>query len=148
MNTKEIFDKLHKRCGNEFLGVFACDRLPARLPMKRPLLAICNTDPHYKEGQHWVAVYVDENSHGEYFDSFGREPPRIFKIFLNNNCVEWTSNTVRLQSVISSFCGHYCVFYCLLKHSRHDLPSILNYFTDDTALNDAMVHMWICHYLK
>ena len=148
MNTRGIFDKLQKRCGDEFLGVFACDRLPTLLPFgRRPLLLICNTDPHYRSGEHWIAMCIDERSRGEYFDSYGREAPQIFRNFLNKNCVNWACNNVRLQSVISSFCGQYCVFYCLLKHWRHDMDSILLYFTDDTALNDAIVHKFVCHYL-
>ena len=148
MNTTDVFDKIKKRCGDEFLGVFACDRLPAHLPRgRRPLLLICNTDPHYKPGQHWIAICIDERSHGEYFDSYGREAPQIFRNFLNKNCIRWIRNNVRLQSAISSFCGHYCVFYCLLKHFRHDINSIIEYFTDDTALNDAAVHNFVCYYL-
>ena len=146
MNAREIFRKLKRRCGDIFLGVFACDRLPARLPPRRPLMLICNTDPHNKPGEHWIAIYVD--SRGEYFDSYGMETPLIFKTFLNRYCSSWIRNNVQLQSVISSFCGHYCVFYCLLKSLKYDMKSILVCFTADTMLNDTIVNRYVCHYLK
>ena len=40
---------------------------------------IFNTDPHYKEGSHWVALYIDIKK-GEiyYFDSYGE---RDFKVY-------------------------------------------------------------------
>lgn len=56
-------------------------------------------------------------------------------------------NTQNIQSPISAFCGHYCVFYCLFKHLHYDMSSILNCYTSDIALNDAIVHKFVCHNL-
>jgi len=145
MNTDEIFAKLKRRCAGRFLGVFARDRLPARLPPKRPLMLICNTDPHDKPGEHWIAMFLGENAKGEYFDSYGRDAPLIFKNFLNKFCTNWIRNDARLQSVISSFCGHYCAFYCLFKSLDYSMTRIVDCFTDDTSANDAMVHKFVCH---
>ena len=66
MDTKKIFRVLHQRCKDTFLGVFACDRLPRRIPPKRPLLLVCNTHPHMKPGEHWVVIFIGENSTGVY----------------------------------------------------------------------------------
>jgi len=147
MNAKELFEKLHKRCKDKFLGIFARDRLPSALPPRRPLMLICNTDPHDKPGEHWIAMYFAQDSKGEYFDSYGEDPPLTFKNYMNKYCTSWISSDRQLQSVLSSFCGHYCVFYCLFKYLLYDMRSILLCFTSDTTLNDVMVHAFVCHNL-
>jgi hypothetical protein len=147
MNTSELFRHLAKRCQGLLLGIFAADRLPRRLPTKRPLLLVCNTDPHYKPGEHWIAMFLDSDGTGEYFDSFGRAPMPIFRKFLDGNCSSWTFNDEQLQSVLSRFCGHYCVFYCLFKRLRYSLNSIINCFSNDTMLNDTIVHNFVCENL-
>ena len=49
-------------------GVFSSDRLPTK-----PRLLVCNTDPSDESGEHWIAIYVDDDGHyAEYFDSLGR----------------------------------------------------------------------------
>ena len=56
-------------------------------------------------------------------------------------------NDKTLQSVISKFCGHYCVFYCLFKCMYYDIVAITDAFTSDTALNDYLVHKFVCDML-
>lgn len=144
MNTKDLFAKLAGKCKGQFLGVYPCDKLPSRLPPKRPLMMICNTDPHDEPGEHWIVLYFGEKATGEYFDSYGRDAPPIFKNYLRRFCTSWIKNDVRLQSVISSFCGHYCVFYCIFKTLNYSMDSITNCFIDDTTANDVMVHKFVC----
>jgi len=144
MNTSDIERILNNKCKSIFLGVFAKDRLPDRLPSKRPLLLVCNTDTHDKPGTHWIVLYVGENSRGEYFDSFAERPEKTFKRFLDVHCTSWIANELRLQSVLSKFCGHYCIFYCLFKCLDYDIQSITSCFVDDTALNDWIVHKFVC----
>ena len=108
---------------------------------------ICNTDPSYKSGEHWIAIYFDVNGTGEYFDSFGREPEPVFARFINRYCRSFVCNREQLQSALSRFCGHYCVFYCLFKRLNYSLNSIVNCFTNDTALNDFIVHKFVCENL-
>lgn len=147
MNTDELFNLLHKRCKGMLLGVFARDELPNKLPPKRPLLVICNTDPKSKPGRHWIAMYFGKNCYGEYFDSFGQEPLPSFENYLNKFCCNWKQSDKCLQSVLSSFCGHYCVFFCLFKYLGYNMNSILNCFSNDTTLNDVIVHNFVCHNL-
>ena len=148
MNTTELFQHLSQRCRGLLVGIFPADKLPRRLPTKRPLLFVCNTDPHYKPGEHWIAIYLAADSAGEYFDSFGQQPPPIFYDFMDKHCTNWTINSEQLQSVLSRFCGHYCVFYSLFKKLDYSLSSIVNCFTDDTSLNDVIVHDFVCKNLK
>jgi len=138
MNTEEIENALKRKCVKDFDGVFSADTLPAK-----PRLLVVNTDPALSPGRHWVCMYVD-NGRGEYFDSFGQPPTANFERYLNRHCTSWTFNNKQLQSVISRFCGHYCIYYCVLKSRGVDMPKIVNSFTDDTALNDVLVHRFVC----
>ena len=144
MNSSDVKRLLTRRCKEKFLGVFPCDRLPDKLPPRRPLLLVCNTDPHNKPGEHWITIFLGENSNGEYFDSFGGDIPAIFCRFLDKYCATWLRSYKQTQSALTKFCGHYCVFYCLFKCLDYTLDEILNCFTSDTALNDFMVHKFVC----
>ena len=63
-----------------------------RTPMLKPYLVECmpktvqypcvmvlNTDPADEAGEHWVALYFDENGQGEYFDSWNT-PPTLLQV--------------------------------------------------------------------
>ena len=143
MKTGTINDLLRNKCGKMFIGVFAADRLPNRLPPRRPLLLVCNTDPHDRPGEHWVALYLRIHQ-GEYFDSYEREPPLIFRRYLDKHYSRWIMNDKKLQSVLTRFCGHYCIFYCLYKCLGYNMRNITNCFVDDVTLNDALVHKFVC----
>lgn len=144
MNTNDIRRLLHIRCSDSFIGVFARDKLPITLPHRRPLMLVCNTDPHDKPGEHWIAIYIGIDTRGEYFDSLGAEPHITFKRYLDRYCKSWITSGKQLQSVLTHFCGHYCVFYCLYKTLGYNMESIVNCFTNDTTLNDWMVHKFVC----
>ena len=61
----ERFIRADTACRRVFQGVFSADTLP-----RRPRLLVCNTDESTKPGQHWIAIHVDTDGRGEYFDSF------------------------------------------------------------------------------
>jgi hypothetical protein len=66
-----------------------------------------NTDPDHRMGQHWVAIYIDANSKGEYYDPTGRPPfLRAYVNFMKKHCHTWTYNAVRVQEEGSTVCGH------------------------------------------
>jgi len=81
MNSDEIerFLGARVRC---FDGVFSVDNLP-----EDPHLLVCNTDHSDEPGRHWIAIYVDNDGHGEYFDSFGRRPVVDFEHYMNRHCL-------------------------------------------------------------
>lgn len=145
MNTEQIRKLLIKRCRGSFMGVYSSDRLPRRLPKRRPVMLVCNTDPHKKPGQHWVAFYFAKDGSAEYFDSFGASPTRFgsFHNFLVKNCSRWIMNSKQIQSIVSQFCGHYVVMYCLFKHLNYSMKSIMNCFSNDTGLNDFIARDFV-----
>ena len=54
MNGEDIERAVQRRV-RRFDGVFAADRLP-----NDHSLLVCNTDPSHRRGEHWVAIYVDD----------------------------------------------------------------------------------------
>ena len=122
-----------RRC---FLGVFPINRLP--YIRRYPAALIVNTDTHNLPGQHWIAVYIDENKLGEVFDSFGRLPPTRLQRWMNVNCRRgWTYSANALQFPFSTNCGAFCL-YCLLHCSRnYSLTRIVSHLsTSSFAKND------------
>ena len=88
--------------------VTAKDELP-EIVETYPFALVCNTHNAYQPGEHWVALYVDEEC-GDYFDPYGQPPQHIeFTNFMNEHCSEWMFNERILQSPISTVCGQYCV---------------------------------------
>ena len=79
MNTDEIEKAICQDPSAEaiFGGVYARDQLPKSV--KYPTAMVWNTDPADQPGEHWVATYFNEDGMGEYFDSYGLEPPACFK---------------------------------------------------------------------
>ena len=124
-----------------FIGVYSADNLP-ETPSNGSVL-ICNTDPEHLPGRHWIGMYLKEGE-GEYFDSYGREPPRSFADYLSKHCGHWTYSTRQIQSAISSFCGQYCVYFVKLRSRGVDLCRIISVFSRDTGLNDVLVHRIVC----
>ena len=110
-----------------------------------PEFIVCNTDSSSRPGEHCIVLFIDENRRGEYFDSMGRFPTKWFKTFLDVNCTALIWNEKQLQSVISKFCGHYCIFYCLYGCRGVDVRKVAKMFTKDTSLNDSMVHNFVCN---
>ena len=144
MNTVQIFKTLRKFSRNAFLGVFAANMLPRTIPIKRPLLLVVNTDPISRPGTHWVAICIGRDSVGEYFDSLGQSPPPAFVRFMNRHCTRWTTNSKQLQSVISMFCGNYVVYFCYFRNRGYTMQTIVERFSNDTALNDMIAHNFTC----
>jgi len=76
-----VIDRVLKKNCSIYRGVFACDELPD--VNTRPSVIVVNTDPARKPGRHWICIYFDGDGHGEYFDSFGLEPKRVFVDYMD-----------------------------------------------------------------
>ena len=138
MNSVEIDRFLPPRLRG-FDGVFSIDNLPD----DRRLL-VCNTDPSNKPGRHWIAIYVGDDGRGDFFDWFGRRLSHYFERYMNRNCLSWNFNDVQLQSIVSKFCGHHCIYFCILRNRGVDMRKIVRSFSIDTGLNDMLVHTYLC----
>jgi hypothetical protein len=128
------------KCSPMFVGVFACNRLPKWINTERSSLLVCNTDTYGRPGIHWIVLYIESSEYGEYFDSLGRPPDASFRNFLHKHCARWTYTDNQIQSIISRFCGHYCLFYSLHVARGYNINAVCNSFSRDTALNDYLIH--------
>ena len=147
MNTLEIDHvlKTHPSTRNVFKGVYARNKLPRRLNV--PSALIGNTDPDDRPGTHWVALYIDANSRGEYYDPTGRPPfLRAYVNFMNKHCTSWTYNAIRVQEEGSTVCGHHCIFYLINRcvgKSMGDVTRTLRHPREATDIVKTFVHRLI-----
>jgi hypothetical protein len=107
-----------------------------------PALYILNTGSVTSRGEHWCAVYF-ENEIQEFFDPFGMPPDFYgFDALLKTRTVapsEKRFNVVPLQSMKSIVCGHHCVLYAYHKCRGFSLEKVLSLYPSgkDREKNDA-----------
>ena len=107
MNTLGI-DTLLKKYPHSrpvFKGFYARNRLPSLLNV--PMSLVGNTDPDNRVG-HWVAIYIDTNSKGEYYDPTGTPPYQDPCVnFMKNHChttlFEYKKKDLPCADIISFF---------------------------------------------
>lgn len=79
---------------------------------------VYNLDPHYKDGSHWVANYIDiPKKRIYYFDSYGMEPPAQIRKFMQWLTIQEPNlklayNGRRFQFKDSE-CGMYCLYFLI-----------------------------------
>lgn len=79
---------------------------------------IYNLDPHFKDGSHWVANYIDLPRHKcYYFDSYGYEPPKQVARFMKwlttqDPKMQLMYNARRFQQ-LGSECGMYSMYFII-----------------------------------
>ena len=79
---------------------------------------IYNLDPHFKDGSHWVANFIDlKKHHCHYFDSYGYEPPKQVARFMKwlttqDPSMKLSYNARRFQHH-GSECGMYSLYFII-----------------------------------
>lgn len=126
-------------------GVLASDQLP-RIVKGTPKLFIANTDVFRRPGTHWVAFYFPLNGLPEFFDSVGKPPNAysiILKNFIDRNAPDGYWYCGQQIQGSDSTCGHFCLYYSLLRCRGIPLPVILQSFTQDLSYNDWLVKQFV-----
>lgn len=140
METQEIHCALmvKRSTAPSFSGVYPIDKIPSkenlRYDQRGKSFIIINLDPSYKTGSHWVAVCINLKGCCEYFDSYGREPPRLIAEYLGS-CLK---STVQFQSLASTTCGQWCVIYVWYRCKGATLTECIENFKK--TKNDAIVN--------
>ena len=151
MNTLEIDTllKKHPHSRPVFMGVYARNRLPRLLNV--PSVLVGNTDPDHRMGQHWVAISIDANSKGEYYDPTGRPPfLRPYVNFVKKHCHTWICNTVRVQQEGSTVCGQHCIYYLIYRCAGQimaDVTRLLENPVEATDIVKKFVLLFVKHML-
>lgn len=130
-----------------FVDVVSSDTLPPEAVSRRPCAYIANTAPAQNPGEHWVCFYFNKLPPHEYFDSYGGEPPKHFKHFLERN--DFKRNTRLIQHPSTTVCGQYCLYFILMRSKGIPFESFVNNFSKTDLLNnDATVNRAVEAYYK
>lgn len=138
MDTIEIEKYLNEIHPSLKFNVYAANRLPITIQV--PAYIISNLDPDSKPGSHWIAIHIDKNRVGQYFDSYGRPPSGYHRAFLKRNSRLWGYNTKKIQDDWTSFCGEYCLMYLYYKFHGDTMRDFVNLFGENTMNNDIFLH--------
>lgn len=99
-----------------FIGVYPRDLLPKTIDHRPPFTLIVNTDTSNLGGEHWVAVFVDDHYHGEYFDSLAQPIPQHIELWLSRFSTQW-KYVLRpfidppIQNVYTQTCGAFTFYF-------------------------------------
>lgn len=146
MNSIEIEDSARKFRPLKaiFKGVFARDTIPHYLTAGKysRFGLIVNLDKHNSIGSHWVAIFVPRGKpFMEYFDSFGRKPTYCSLNSFLKQREFYQYNNIKLQSVLSTTCGQYCIFYLICRALDISPKTIISFFSKDNfQFNDYLVN--------
>lgn len=133
MNTKQLWTALtlNVKTNMYFDGVFSYNTL--KNIKEKPGLIICNTDPSYKPGEHWVLFFFDSEDSVDFYDSLGKDISYYgdeFLKFILRFAKNITQCEKRTQPINSSLCGQYCLYYAYLKCSKKwNMEKIVNSMT-------------------
>lgn len=142
LTTKEILSLLSG--SNNFLGVFAADKVPLIRDNYLPIFFIVNIDESFSPGSHWIAVRLDSRSL-EIFDSLGFSsnrwktfPNLLLDFFKRYNNSHSFRISPRLQSDNSYSCGLFCIYFCIARNTLSFTECLKN-FTSDLQSNENVI---------
>ena len=145
MNGLQLWHALSMNASTRpsFDGVFASDTL--RTLQHQPKLIICNTDPSYKPGEHWLLFYVTDNGTVEMFDSLGKDITDY-----SQDIVHFTERfgqvskvlTQRVQPLNSALCGQYCLYFAYLRCKGLSMESIATDMPSATFIQSYVTYLY------
>ena len=119
--------KYYKSDGR-FNGVYSRDNLPKI----KNVACVINLDEYSDIGNHWVALYI-QNNDVTYFDSFGVEHiPKEIKTFIGNKNIK--TNIFRIQAYDSIMCRYFCIEFIDFMLAEKTLIEFTNLFSPNNFL--------------
>ena len=110
-----------------FIGVYPSDKIPNFHTSESRALVI-NTDKSSEPGRHWIAVFIENNQHVEFFDSFGL-PPEAYGSDITTFVRRYpqvSCNKIPFQSLTSNVCGPYCIYFLVKRCQGFCIYSIVS----------------------
>ncbi len=100
---------------------------------------VFNLDPHFKDGSHWVALYIDVKTPGcYYFDSYGMRPPKQIKLLMETM---WSQDkrcklayNGRQFQYSKSECGMYSMFFIICMHYGIEFKKFVKHRVKDDVM--------------
>lgn len=139
-HQKELGEKLQT-------NVYASDQLPMDFLRKfkgTPTAIIVNTDPSYKPGKHWQALYISNTFDDsvpticQFFDSYGQKPEDQILDFLHLFSLTFYQNN-QLQGLDSIVCGEWCCMFLWTLANGKSPQNFFTEFTGDFEKNDRII---------
>jgi hypothetical protein len=105
---------------------------------------IYNTDPSYKDGQHWLAVYIDnKNNEINLYDSYGGFTVLMIHKFIENIVIKYRSNNIEPIVIYNdkrhqfggTECGVYSMNFILERLHGTSMYEISNMTIPDEKMN-------------
>lgn len=116
---------------------------------------VFNTDPHYKDGSHWIAMFIDvKKKYIFFFDSNGDPPDKQIVDFQNRVATQGrelginldiTGNYPKEHQLGDTECGMYVLYFIveLLTERKN-----IEYFKTNTIRDDAMEQLRVEYFNK
>ena len=122
-----------------FIGVFPIDQIPI-VKLKKFQNFIFNTDPSYKQGKHWIAIFSSRDGYIEYFDTSGVKPSnQIIMDFFKKNGNKYLYSNIQIQSNRSDTCGVFCLIFLLFRMKDIPFNVFLSLFTKNKSYNELLI---------
>ena len=113
---------------------------------------IFNLDYHYQSGSHWVALMIDMSKsphYIDYFDSYGEEPHKLIKQFMNQmyDKIKSSDETLRIindkrHQYGHSECGIYSINYLLERLKGRSPYDLTKYVIKDSVMNEMRKYLY------
>ena len=141
----------NNRClKSNFKGIFARDTLPTIVD-RYPAMYVVNTDCSFQKGQHWVAIFLMDQSYGVFFDSFGRTPDswgKEFTDFMDDHVGRYDYYIVALQSHESDYCGLFVLAFLYITMCMSvTIEQFQLMFKKKLKDNDALAYSFVKMFL-
>jgi len=123
-----------------FLGTFPIDKIPEKINKKS--FFVCNLDPSFLNGSHWICFIRLSSDDIEIFDSLGFRSEFVLPYLKFQKPFNLIFNISPVQSKISKQCGKFVVTFIVERMLNqtmlfHDL--IEEVFSKDLNKNDLIV---------
>ena len=126
------------RTCHQFLGVFAADLIPQN--MSGNTMATVNCCNHNMGGEHWIALFMNNNGCLEFFDSYALSPNTYNLKSKLPKTSQIVCNKKRIQGMFTEVCGYYCLYYIYFKARGYQMGVITEKFSNDFPHNDNYVY--------
>ena len=139
---------LHKYAAHTYNGVFSYDTFDPKECPHYPIAMVINARPLTVEMGHWVAIFVDRDRNGSFFDSYGMHPWGKISTFFDRHSNTTVYSKDMLQQNATS-CGQHCLFFVCQMSKGRLLEDVLNLYKKHTYWShDEMVNEYTARRMR
>lgn len=129
------------------LPVYVCGSDELKNINTQNFVIICNTEPSWLPGLHWLALFkTKQQVYFDFFDSFGHNINYYnndFQNFLEKHGGSYRTCNIQLQSNHTSLCGQYCLYFVFHRLLGVSYSKIVKNFSQNMKQNDDIVKQFV-----